>query len=208
MSANHVAKHKKEKYGPPTISLPELRTLLEKYKEVNIAAYSPFCVYDIPHDVDIFRFFFTSKALIEKARGVKLLCADATYKLLWQGFPVLIIGTTDMEKKFHVIGVAVCSNEKQEDFEFLFRSVKKCAEALGEEIAPMTLVCDGSKSIQNAFKSVFGDQSTIIMCWAHMVKNVVQKAKTLICMSNLMCHKKKQQKMRCQFPELRLITLA
>lgn len=74
-----------------------------------------------------------------------------------------------MGKEFHIIGVAVCSNEKQEDFEFLFRSVKKCAEALlGEEIASMTLVCDGAKSIRNAFISVFGDQSTIIMCWAHM----------------------------------------
>lgn len=67
-----------------------------------------------------------------------------------------------MEKKFHIIGVAVCSEEKTEDFVFLFNSVKECASApLDEDIGPNTLVCDAAKAIQNAFKDVFGEESTM-----------------------------------------------
>lgn len=45
-------------------------------------------------------------------------------------------------RKFHIIGVAVCTNEKQNDFAFLFRSVTEGAQLLlGEAvIKPQMLV--------------------------------------------------------------------
>ena len=42
------------------------------------------------------RLFFTTKRLIRITASNKVhICADATYKLNWQGNPVLIVGTTD-----------------------------------------------------------------------------------------------------------------
>lgn len=55
------------------------------------------------------------------------LHADATYKLIWQGFLVLICGTTDMRRHFHPFGVGVCVNERQEDFTFIFNTIKQKA---------------------------------------------------------------------------------
>ncbi len=60
-----------------------------------------------------FRFFVTTKRLLFNATISNKSHADATYKLIWQGFPCLIIGTTDMIRQFHPYGFAVCSNEKE-----------------------------------------------------------------------------------------------
>lgn len=54
-----------------------------------------------------FRFFLSSRKLLKTAGQSKKLHADGTYKLIWQGFPVLIVGTTDMNRKFHCLCVAV-----------------------------------------------------------------------------------------------------
>jgi len=35
-----------------------------------------------------------------------IINADTTYKLIWQGFPVLLLGTTDHNRKFHLRGIA------------------------------------------------------------------------------------------------------
>lgn len=58
------------------------------------------------------------------------LHADATYKLIWQGFPVLVCGTTDMGRHFHPFGVGVCVNERQEDFKFIFQTIKDSARRI------------------------------------------------------------------------------
>jgi hypothetical protein len=59
------------------------------------------------------------------------------------------------------------------DFIFLFNVLRIGAEKIfGVTINPSVLICDKSKSIQNAFKHVFGLETTLIMCWAHIKKNV------------------------------------
>lgn len=180
--SNHIAKYKKFKYGPAKLSLMELRQHLVKFTEVSDDANDPYVIQDISTEDETFRFFFTSRALLENARGAKTLSADATYKLLWQGFPVLLVGTTDMDRKFLIMGVAVCMNEKEADFAFLFESLSKCvSQLLGDTLAPSSLVCDASKAIQNAFLSVFGKEgTTIIMCWFHVHKNVTKKLSTFV----------------------------
>ncbi|CAF4641731.1 unnamed protein product [Rotaria sp. Silwood2] len=82
------------------------------------------------------------------------LCSDATYKLVWQGFPVLIIGTTDLNKAFHPFGLAI----------YLLK--------------PTALICDAADSIKNGLKNVFGNSYNQIMCWAHM-KRIVENQPTI-----------------------------
>jgi hypothetical protein len=70
------------------------------------------------------RLFLSTKRLLKLAKRAKVFQADATYKLIWQGFPVLIVGTSDMDNKFHPLGMAVCSNEEATDFSFIFESLQ------------------------------------------------------------------------------------
>ena len=63
-----------------------------------------FTVVPKTHKV-LFYLFFTTKRLLEITKKSKHICADATYKLLHHGYPLLIVGTTDKNKSFHPFGV-------------------------------------------------------------------------------------------------------
>ena len=64
-------------------------------------------------DENKFQIFLSSVRLLNVASISLHVHADATYKLIWHGFPVLIVGTTDMKKVFHPFGLDICSNEKK-----------------------------------------------------------------------------------------------
>lgn len=172
-----IAKYRKQKYGPTAISMRDLRGILKPFTVVPDGDEAAYILQDINADAEYFRFFLTTKALIKNATHNVSINADATYKVLWQGFPCLIVGTTDQLKNFHIIGAAVCSGETEADFQFVFRSMKQSAlDLLNVEIAPTAIVCDAAHAISNAFKSVFGPSVSVIMCWAHVLRNVKKNA--------------------------------
>ena len=79
---------------------------------------------------------------------------------------MLVVESIDRGRHFHPFGIAVCSNEKTEDFEFLFNSVGDGrAKMFEEDLSPTTLIADALTSIHQGFKRVFGHNSTIVMCW-------------------------------------------
>ncbi|CAF3559016.1 unnamed protein product [Rotaria socialis] len=66
-------------------------------------------LYDNEDDEDVeekddnkFRILISSLHLLNIISMSSHLCSDATYKLVWQSFPVLIVGTTDFNKAFHL----------------------------------------------------------------------------------------------------------
>ncbi|CAF5175734.1 unnamed protein product, partial [Rotaria magnacalcarata] len=139
-------------------------------------------IYDDDGDINEnkFRFFITIKRLLQTASISKKIHADATYKLVWQGFPVLIIGATDLDRHFHLFGMAICSNETTQDFRFIFRALQKGMKKLNlEEIDPDFLIAADADAIRNAFQDVFGEKK-MVMCWAHMRRNVVKKIESMV----------------------------
>ena len=91
----------------------------------------------------MFYVFFTTKRLLSFAEKTKHICADATYKLLQHGYPLLVVGTTDKARKFHPFGIALCSNEKSEAFSFIFKSIKECILTVyNYDYEPNVLVAD------------------------------------------------------------------
>ena len=132
---NFIANYKRREYGEHTISLGELEEWCVKNSVIpedeNTAFVSNYMVsdneFDDDEDVssDFFGVFITTKRLLDIASRSKHIHADATYKLIWQGFPILIVGTTDYNKAFHHFGLAVCRTEDSTAFEFIFNSVKK-----------------------------------------------------------------------------------
>ena len=53
------------------------------------------------------------------------IVADATYKIIIEGFPVLTVGTTDKDRHFIPFGCVVSTGEAENDFKFLFDSLKE-----------------------------------------------------------------------------------
>ena len=68
----------------------------------------------------------------------------------------------------------VCSNKKTSDFIFIFETLVKTLVILGVTFNIDTLISDASEAIRNAF-IVFGESVIIIMCWAHVRRNVVKQ---------------------------------
>lgn len=69
------------------------------------------------------------------------MCADSTYQLNWQDFPLNVIGTSDTMGQFHVVAMSLSTNETSSDYEFLFTSVKEAvATHLNVKIEPHFLI--------------------------------------------------------------------
>jgi hypothetical protein len=103
----------------------------------------------------------------------KHLCADATYKLVWQGFPVLLCGTTDSKKQFHPFSINICTNETEVDYEFMFTAIKKAAKSFFDfDYRADCLIADAAPAIHNGFMNAFQytklDEFMRIMCWSHV----------------------------------------
>lgn len=121
-----------------------------------------------------FRFIMSSKLMLQNATKSDIIQIDATYKLIWNGFPVFVLGTTDKKKKFHLIAIGVSTNEKQEDFEFMMSSLKTSVEVIIKKIyMPTVLISDAAPAITNAFDSIFmNGKKTKVMCYYHVVSNL------------------------------------
>lgn len=168
---NYLSDRRAQKFGKSGIFLGELeqwifeRTAIpEDDNEVFVVSY-----HVIEGDQPSFRFNLSTKTLLKTILSTELIHTDATYKLIWQGFPVLIVGTTDKNRKFHPICLGVAAtNERQEDFQTMFQGIKdKVMQLYDYTMKPRVLICDAAHSIQNAFSEVFGEEPTIRMCWAH-----------------------------------------
>ena len=100
---------------------------------------------------------------------------DGTYKLTWQGFPVLISGITDVQHRFHPVSLSLVSHESTNAYLEVFTAQK---EALWEEshrqLAPLFVIADGSPAITAASRMAFPEWPRA-MCWAHVVRNVDKK---------------------------------
>lgn len=198
-------KIRKEKFGAEKLNYGTLEKWLEETNSVPSSDNQPFVVaYEVHTDDDndencTFRFFVSTKLLLRQAVNVAILHTDATYKLVWQGFPVLQIGTTDADRKFHPFGVAVCKNERAADFEFIFGALKNGINKItGKEIDPDALVSDAAISIHNGFKKVFPHltDDDIIMCWSHLRRAVSKNLPKYIRDSQ------KQNEFMCKFDVL------
>lgn len=167
------------KYGNDKIDCGTLEKWLQENSALPESDTQPFILnYEMNYDngeVE-FRFFVTTKILLKQALGSNNLHADATYKILWQGFPILVVGRTDLIRKFHPFGIAVCTTEQQKDFEFIFAALKQGIHNIfDQEFEPQFLIADAAPAIHNAAKKVFESIIEIIMCWFHAHKNISDK---------------------------------
>ena len=119
------------------------------------------------------RAFWTSRRLLEHVIRSTHLAVDTTFKLTWQGFPVFMCGTADMDKRYHPFGLGLCSEETFHDHAFIFDSIKKAAlEVYGFELKPTVLLADAASEITNGFTRVFGEPEHRIFCWVHVERNI------------------------------------
>lgn len=173
------------RYGQDKIHFGTLEKWLQENTPLPESETEPFVLnYEMDYENEAqidFRFLVTTKLLLKHAVGSENFHADATYKIVWQGFPMLVVGVTDQCRAFHPVAVAVCISEAEKDFEFIFSAVKQGLNKIFDvNFEPKYVIADAAFSIANAAKKVFGLDVLIIMCWFHMRRAVSDKLPSFI----------------------------
>jgi len=109
-----------------------------------------------------------------KLNSSRILQSDATYRINWMGFPMIVIGTSSSTGKFSALSAVIASNEDTEGWSSIYRYVESL------DIAPKYHLADGAKAITKAIDNVFGlENCTRLMCWPHVYRNIVPKLKPI-----------------------------
>lgn len=179
---NEIDKFKKKEYGKNPITMRQLQDFINQHTEMPDDIDESFIVIferSPPDEKEkYFRFFISTRRLLAMAANAKNIHADSTHKVTTEKLPLIVIGSTDIQNKFHLIGVTVTSHERAVDYEMSFKAVKLGVQKVtGAELIPNALICDADPAIHNGFKQVFNNETITIMCYAHVMSNVHRKYK-------------------------------
>ncbi|KAF4652025.1 hypothetical protein FOL47_011301 [Perkinsus chesapeaki] len=127
-----------------------------------------------------FQVVFSTRRLIAATRSATMISTDATYKLNYHSFPVLMLAIVDYRNHVFPVALALCGNEKTADFVELFRSLNIAALRLNlQNHSPQYVIADGAPAITAAARLVFPDIKRC-MCWFHVKKNVEDALQRLV----------------------------
>ncbi|PVU84876.1 hypothetical protein BB559_007322 [Furculomyces boomerangus] len=108
------------------------------------------CTYTVnPDDIKI---LVTSKHLMSLTKHPKMLHIDATYRLIDLGYPVIVVGITDANGMFILIGIAIVSNESADTYFWVMDSLRQEIENKGGFLNPYHIIGDSAPSITNAIQ--------------------------------------------------------
>lgn len=173
-----------ERYGSaqttPIISVGDLVQWCERNANIPIDEDKPFVIgfeHSNENEQRFFRFVVSTQRLLKHSINAPTFCVDGTYKLNWQGYPFLIVGTVDRARKFHVLAYACVTNETSLDYEFLFRTMIDAVKLIHNvQLNPNVLLADGDRAIRNGFEASFPNVDMMLMCYVHVLRNVNKRA--------------------------------
>lgn len=179
---NHIINYYKEKLPKSDVSIAEMTEFFTKHSAVPDEDDDPFVVNfscsspRTPDEQKFFRIFYSTKRLLKHVLQSKTIHADGTYKILVQGFPVLVVGISDQDNHFHLGGIAITSSEASDDFKFLFDSLQHgVTSAAGVDLKPDNLVADAAVPITRGFELAFGQPFKRVNCFTHVISNVEKR---------------------------------
>ena len=76
------------------------------------------------HKNSTFQFGISTKNLLRKCTHSDILATDNTYQIVYQGFPMGLVGTIDQDKHFHPIMFTLQTKERNVEVEFVLKSIK------------------------------------------------------------------------------------
>ncbi|XP_055310883.1 uncharacterized protein LOC129573806, partial [Sitodiplosis mosellana] len=180
---NVIQYYRKKTSVDPDVSIANLKDFVNAHSAVPQSLDDAFIVSAefspplTPDDQKFFRIFYSTKRLLTHATLCNTLHCDGTYKQLIHGFPILVIGITDMAIKFHLTGIGVCSGESTNDYKFLFDSLKLgVSKATDKELRPKAVMGDGAAAISRAVQLSFEENVVRMMCFYHVMANVEKRS--------------------------------
>ena len=169
-----------------TISSGQIEIWAEKYKDVPEDADAPFVAGFEENDGIWGKFYFrlsiTTKRLLENALKSDLIQVEVKRCLVWKGFPVMVVGTSDSKNQFHPICVTLCSNLSEEEFKLIFNSLKNSVlKVFSRTFQPKYLHANIEiRAVADGFVAAFGEQPVRLVCWDSCIKEVTKNLQVTI----------------------------
>lgn len=173
----YMLKSMVDKKIPPTFSYGELVEWLKNQTAVPDTIDEPFVVnWFYEKDDDSFAFAISTRRLLINAVDQPNLSADGTYKIMWQSFPVIVVGIVDRQKHLHVTAIVVTSNERKSEYQFVFETIRMGIERESKKtFKPEVIISDHAAAIRNGFFGAFGPSKNVI-CSVHMFRKLRERA--------------------------------
>lgn len=134
----------------------------------------PFCLSFSHHAKNgAFNAVFSTIRLLSFAQNPHW-SADSTYKLVWQNYPINIVGAFDAAGKFHMLAISISTNETSDDWFFIFTAIAIGAKKHHKfDVRPTHVMTDAAMAIKNGFLKAFPyleGTDFDLMCGFHMKK--------------------------------------
>ena len=140
-----------------------------------------------------FAIFFSTPRLLAQTHLTRPVEIDDTYKLIYEGYSVTLMGQTDSDRVFHVRGVGISTNSTEEVGEIYFTAWKQHVQGF----SPSAYLGDAAEAYANSARAVFPDLATRLMCYAHVYKVGEPKHVCMLRKSVMMGFRKRSSK--CEF---------
>lgn len=147
--------HKDTKYGKTKITMEQLAEFAQQHSMIPDDIDSAFVVafqQSPTKDDKWFRMFVSTKRLLENSINAKCMHADATYKMMLENFPLLVVGATDSGQHFHLLGLAISKYEKAEDYKFVFDAVQSGQQQVCQKVINLFNDTDFQYLIDDEYK--------------------------------------------------------
>ena len=99
---------------------------------------------------------------------------DATYKIIKNSFPLIVLGLTDMKRQFFPICFMFSSHETEIDFDYFIKSLADLCVSHEIEFDPKYIVIDASNATANSLKKI---SNCLIVTYRIHLKANVKKTK-------------------------------
>lgn len=122
-------------------------------------------------------FIVSTVRLLQNAANRQNVCSDGTYKVTWQGFPLIAAGFLDRTQRFHITALCLTSNESAIEYSFVFKSIQNAVQKhTGGVYNPSVLLSDAAPAIRNAFYQSFETAKQNVICYIHVQRNIVKRS--------------------------------
>ncbi|RLN95026.1 hypothetical protein BBJ28_00023485 [Nothophytophthora sp. Chile5] len=109
-----------------------------------------------------------------------ILHVDATYKLNYWGYPVIVVGISDSSRGFHLVSMFIVSGEIQDIVQRTLMALRRLYSVLsGHDLVVQYAMADADQAQYNAVNAVFGNNPrfTSLMCFFHVMEKVYKAIK-------------------------------
>lgn len=167
----------------PEYSIIGLETWFKERESIPQDLDVPFVLKSEVLSTEGFKFVISTRRLLQNAidQGGSFLHADATHKICYEKRPLIVVGTSDKNRKFHPIAFCFTRTETESDYFFCFSAIKDTLETITKKpFNPKTLQADASFAIHNGFVKAFGTNTNTLMCWFHVRNNLKKNVRKLV----------------------------